>query len=67
MLTLHYILISYNSENFNRAAAYKELNASSSSKQSLAHILEGVDLQLLTKSLLPESQIKEVVSFLTTF
>jgi len=42
-------------ENFNRAAALKELNANSSSKL----FLEGVDLRPFTKNLVPESQLQE--------
>lgn len=46
-------------ENHNRVAAYKELNANSVTKQHLAQFLEGVDLRILTKNILPESQSKE--------
>jgi hypothetical protein len=47
-------------ENHNRAATYKELNANSISKQNMAQYLDGVDLRILTKNILPESQLKEV-------
>ncbi|XP_046647973.1 intraflagellar transport protein 43 homolog isoform X1 [Daphnia pulicaria] len=53
------IVSNLKTENHNRAAAYKELNANSISKQNMAQYLEGVDLRILTKNILPESQLKE--------
>jgi Intraflagellar transport protein 43 len=48
------------SESLKRVAAYKELNSNIVSKQKLLQSLDGVDLRVLTKNLLPESQLHEV-------
>jgi len=47
------------SESLKRVAAYKELNSNIVSKQKLLQSLDGVDLRVLTKNLLPESQLHE--------
>jgi len=56
-VTANHIDSTKNSENVDRAAAFKELNADSISKLCL----EGVNLRILLKNLVPESQLQEVI------